>query len=225
MNLSCFNKTTNRALTIIEVMVIIVVVSLFFLFTLEDTDMRRKASRINCFYNLKSISSGFLLWSSDNNDKFPWEVVIAEGGAKGKPIQYQFLAISNELLTPKILTCNADCDGFYTTNWHDVEISPNKHISYFLSPDATLKYTINNGIPIVLGDRNLWNRPRVIKPYHINFSTLPYPRWDDQTHRFSGNISFVDSSVMHLGNSDLPELFRDIFTYNFTNKTLRIEYP
>ena len=70
---------------------------------------RPRASRVNCTSNLKQIGLAFRMWSNDHGDQFPWQTPAADGGTKefaGLPIAViHFIIISNELNSPKILTC------------------------------------------------------------------------------------------------------------------------
>jgi serine/threonine protein kinase/class 3 adenylate cyclase len=79
---------------------------------------RTRALSASCVINLKQIALALKIWADDHENKFPFTVTRADGGtlelcSRGKegfekdPVPH-FLVISNELFTPRILTCPAD---------------------------------------------------------------------------------------------------------------------
>jgi hypothetical protein len=80
------------------------------------TDARKQAQRINCINNIKQIGLAARIWSNDNKEVFPND----------------FLSMSNELSTPKILTCPGDTGRKPAQNWQEFDDS---RVSYeWLSP-------------------------------------------------------------------------------------------
>src|SRR5207248_2017960 len=74
---------------------------------------KARAQRINCVSNLKQIGLAMRMWSGEHSEKFPWRVAIADGGtmdAMGNPgnIVDNFRSVSNEINSPKVLTCTSD---------------------------------------------------------------------------------------------------------------------
>ena len=76
---------------------------------------KTKASRIRCVSHLKQIGLAFRMWSNDHGDKFPWDVAASATNGPGTKefagsgeVWRHFLAISNELNTPKVLACPTD---------------------------------------------------------------------------------------------------------------------
>jgi hypothetical protein len=79
---------------------------------------KSRAQSIQCVNNMKQIGLAFRIWSSDNGDRFPFNVGTSKGGtlelcALGTDGFDQnsfrhFQIMSNELNTPKILVCPAD---------------------------------------------------------------------------------------------------------------------
>jgi len=79
---------------------------------------KSRAQMINCSNNMKQIGLAFKVWAIDHNDQFPFNVKTNAGGTlelcnrdqngfELNPLAH-LLVISNELSTPKILTCPAD---------------------------------------------------------------------------------------------------------------------
>ena len=79
-------------------------------------DAQARAKRISCVNNLKQVGLAFLMWANDNKNVFPMD----------------FLSASNEMNTPRILTCPGDSARQRANNWQEFNGSS---VSYeFLSP-------------------------------------------------------------------------------------------
>ncbi len=74
-------------------------------------EARKKAERIHCISNLKQIGLAARMWANDNGDGLP----------------SNFLTMSNELNTPKILVCPADTSRTKARTW--AEFNPG-NVSY-----------------------------------------------------------------------------------------------
>ena len=78
-----------------------------------------RAERIECVQNLKQLGLAARIWSNDHGDKFP----------------ASFLAMSNELVAPKVLVCPGDAMKTEASDWSQFNASAN--VSYeFLKPGA-----------------------------------------------------------------------------------------
>ena|ERR1700722_13592967 len=55
-----------RALTLIELLVIIAVIAIFFVLLIPPGSAKGKAVRINCASNLKQVGLAFRIWEGDN---------------------------------------------------------------------------------------------------------------------------------------------------------------
>src|SRR5690242_16547792 len=68
-----------------------------------------RAQRISCVNNLRQLGIAARTWSEDHNGRFVWQVPISSTGsmefALSGDIARILLPMSNELSTPKILTC------------------------------------------------------------------------------------------------------------------------
>jgi Skp family chaperone for outer membrane proteins len=106
---------------------------------------KNRAQRINCISNLKQIGLAARLWAKDYNDVLPTD----------------FLTMSNELNSPRILVCPGDTNRPLALNWS--EFSP-ANISYqLLSPGASehepavvyVRCPIHNNVGLVDGSAQM----------------------------------------------------------------------
>lgn len=82
------------------------------------TKAKTKAQSIACINNMKQINLAARIWSTDHEDKFPFQVSTSKGGTlelceRGgggydRNAYRHFQVLSNELSTPKLLLCPSD---------------------------------------------------------------------------------------------------------------------
>jgi hypothetical protein len=170
----------------------IVMLALFLLFLcLPPTGTKTRASRINCVSNLKQAGLGFRIWSNDHGERFPWQVPASEGGTKEfATLPYaavHFVLVSNELHSPKILTCPDDANRSRATDW---QAPLNGTLSYFAGISA------HEAIPsaILSGDRNV-STNAAMAPGLLTVNRSEGVRWTSDIHKNVGNIGLADGSV------------------------------
>ena len=186
-------STSNRrfAFTVIELVAIIVIVTMLFVLLFTGLPRaRHQARNKQCIRNLQQVGLAFRQWNNEG-DRFPMKYPDIRGGsmesATNGEIFRTFVVMSNELQTPKILICPAD------TRTPAVNLSPglaNSNVSYFIGIDA------DETRPQMLlsGDRNLTNGP--LPPNRVLLlTTNSAPGWDQQLHKFRGNVGLADGSV------------------------------
>jgi type II secretory pathway pseudopilin PulG len=215
MKLNCSSQR-NIAMTLIEVVVVILVIGFFVAMILPTLNQHSGCSqRISCVNNLKQLGLAYKIWSGDGGDRYPMAVSVTNGGA----MEYMdtadawktFQVMSNELSTPKIIYCPEDSQRVTATNWG--EELKNK-ISYFIGRDAT------DASPsaILSGDSNFLFNKSAVKPGLINVTTNDSLTWDATRHGSdiktswftkkrtgSGNLGLADGSVMSATSSDLAK--------------------
>jgi type II secretory pathway pseudopilin PulG len=187
----CSNQR-NQALTITEVLVTMVMLSLLAAVALAQAansaaDSQRKA----CMNNLRVIYLANKVWAADNNNKFPAQVSERLGGAKekaAKGIAFPvFQVMSNELSTPKILVCPADAKRSgavsFTTGFD------NSHVSYFAGLDADP----DDAGRLLFGDSNLAIAGKPVKKGLLLVSKKDPVTWTSERHISRGNIVTVSS--------------------------------
>ena len=206
------------AFTAFELIICIVIVFLLVVLLLPQFSSRPtvRASRINCMSNLKITGLGFRMWSYDHNDQMPMMVSTNRRGslefiATGEVIRH-FLAISNELSSPKVLACADDEGVKRATNF---SLLTSKNVSYFVGLDAD-----ETKMQMLLsGDRNLTNG---LPPNnHILQATGPDTfGWTKAIHNNAGNIGLADGSAAQTTTTTLRRQLTDP-----SNATNRLALP
>lgn len=117
-----------------------------------------------------------------------------------------FLAMTNELLTPKILFCPAETDRrrFQATTFSatpkpgEISFTSNSNLSYFIGIDAAEE----NPNGILSGDRNLTNGTP-IKNGVLEVNSNQPTGWTAEMHVKVGNIALADGSVQQISTLGL----------------------
>ena len=114
------NKT-EQALTLRELMIVIVVVGIMFLLLVPDNRSHALAKRINCASNLKQVGLAFKNLGRRQQRPFPMQALTNELGAPlytdlANAFRY-FQVMSNELSNPKILFCPAEIKRLPAANF------------------------------------------------------------------------------------------------------------
>jgi prepilin-type processing-associated H-X9-DG protein len=191
-------------MTLIEVLLVIaVLVILVGIFLPALTHRPAKAPRNQCVNHLKQVGLAFRMWSGDHGDKFPMSASMTNGGtmefALDGNVSRHFLALSNELSTPKILVCPADKERKaavkFDTNFN------NWNISYFINVDADE----SSPMMFLSGDRNLVVNGIPLKTGLANMTTNDLLSWTEKIHNKQGNILFADGSVLQLTTTALQK--------------------
>lgn len=190
------SPTLTRALTHVEVLAVLGACgTLVFAFLAAVTpEQPRRSQRINCVSNLKQIGLAMRMWANDNGDQFPWEVALAKKGtlelADSPDVYRHFLAVSNELNSPKILACPTDTKVTRVTDWPSLG---NTNLSYFIGLDADESRPQS----ILSGDRNITGGQFVTNRV-MRFTKDSPASWGADLHEHEGNIALGDGSALQL---------------------------
>lgn len=184
---------------------------------------RISASKTSCVSHLKQVGLSFRIWASDNNDNYPQQIAVTNGGAMEWAEQgsayHIFLAVSNELNTPKILICPeennrqrraANTFGFIPTIGSTAPVIPftaTNSLSYFAGLDA------DESLPntILSGDDHLQVGKIKPAPGLLLLATNTPAAWAKGRHKSGGNsggnLVMGDGSVNQVLSSSLQQFF------------------
>jgi prepilin-type processing-associated H-X9-DG protein len=195
---------SRHAFTLEEVLVVIAVLVVLAYLLLPRFTGSHHSSRIGCVNNLKQIGLAYRLWASDNGDKFPMAISVTNGGTmglgNGRNAWINFLVMSNELSTPKILHCPEDIGRFMATgSWGELN---SQNVSYFVGMDAAEEYPQR----VLSGDDNFEIGGVPVKSGLLELATNAPIAWSAARHKFAGNILLADGSVQSVTISGLTNL-------------------
>jgi prepilin-type processing-associated H-X9-DG protein len=207
-------------------LVLAVVVMLVIGFAYARQQAMKRVRWISCSNNQKSIGFSFRLWAGDHDEKYPAQVSVTNGGVMELAAQGTtfptFLAMSNELSTPKILFCPGDRNRRLVATFATLA---DTNLSYFVNLDAD--ETAPQGL--LLGDRNLATNNVALKPGLAMLSTNCQVSWTSEMHAHRGNVTLADGSVQQGNNSNLVETVRwsglSLPGPGVTNGSFRIAIP
>lgn len=210
--------------TIIEVLVCVVVLFILaILFISSANKDKGKSPRITCVSNLKQIGLAFRMWSNDHEEKFPWDV-NSESSNRGGTKEFtttgevwrHFQAISNELNTPKILTCPIDKERTRTLDFSALN---NSHLSYFIGLNANEIYPQT----ILSGDRNLAISNKLLKAI-VTLTPDTSLEWTISIHNRQGNLGLADGSASQFTGQAL-NMQLQAASRSATQTTLQFVFP
>jgi prepilin-type processing-associated H-X9-DG protein len=198
-----FSNQRNQAMTLVEVLVVIVVLFVLVVF-IRQADLMKKAPRINCLNNLHEIGLSYRSWAKDNGGKFPMEISTTNGGTKefvadGKNAWLNYLVMSNILNTPKILICPADADRLPPATSFSTELVGK--ISYFVGLNASTNFPQ----AIISGDDNLEISGVPVKSGLLELSMTTPISWTTVRHINGGNIGLADGSAQEISTNGLRQ--------------------
>lgn len=147
-------------------------------------------ARLNrCRDNLKQVGLAHKVWGTA--DEFPMQASTNKGGTKeiiGTGLTFRhYLAMTNELGSPKVLLCPSDWKRSMARNW---SMLGNANISYFVGVDAEELYPN----ALLAGDRHLAFKYPATGGI-VNLSKTNMPWWTEELHRKAGNLALADGSV------------------------------
>jgi prepilin-type N-terminal cleavage/methylation domain-containing protein/prepilin-type processing-associated H-X9-DG protein len=186
--------------TLLELLCVILIISLLAALLLPVYNQARaRAQVIGCVEHLHQVGIGFHSFAHDHNGLFPMAVPAAAGGAlefvqrgylAGGDFYFayrQFQALSNELVSPRLLVCPADTRQPAA----NFSLLQNSNTSYFVA--VTAQYS--QPASLLAGDANLTSR-QTGQGSFVRLGLNAPLRWTRDLHQFKGNLLYADGRVV-----------------------------
>ncbi len=218
------NQTTRQAgLTLVECLVVLAILAIaaaLYLPALARENARTKG--ISCTSSLKQLGLAHRIWSNDHNDEFVFASSAPESSRpflNSPQVFRHYQALSNELVTPKILVCSQDFkrrpperDSNRNLGFQNLS---NTNLSYFVGLDAREDAPQS----ILSGDRNLtggtWSGG-----FLRTFTPRTEAGWTAELHQFAGNVGLADGSIQQFNTNSLRQHLAGM-----TNAVIRLAVP
>ena len=200
----------QSGLSLFEVALVVATVVLLALVFWPMLTRSKRSSRIGCTGNLKQVGLSYRLFSNDHQDKFPFAVSKGDGGTlefvKTSQVFRHFEAMSNELVTPKVLVCPVDfAKGGRQRATDFLTGLANSNVSYFVGLDGD--ESKNNRI--LSGDRNITGGTLLRNGFLRVLSSDAPAGWTEAIHKdgnaISGNIGLSDGSAQQVMPAELQK--------------------
>ena len=220
---------SRHAFTLVELLVVIAIMAVLASLLLPAlAKVKSRGHRTACASNLKQLTLGFRLWALDNEGRYPWQVAPGDGGTRTITEAWKhFKAISNEIVTPRILHCASDNEKQmahdFSANSHGFETLTNEALSFAVGTEATEDRPLMH----IATDRNMIGTeyqsctPAAI----VGVITILKPdtssRWDKRVHRYAGNMALTDGSAQQYTQTALQSHLASAGDENQSNCILK----
>lgn len=235
---------SSSGLTRIELLAVLASLALLVAVALPAlANNRERSSRVLCLNNLRLTGQGIQLWQTEHGGRLPWRTPWCEGGTMpfgpsggctgtspawisgglNNNAWFQWLSLSNELRSPKILTCPSDSQKRPAADWDAAPTGGFLHpsirgaaVSYLIGLDVFAQ----DQAGLVAGDRNVRFSSMAtscssgVAPagsLDIGGSGPPTFGLTSALHVEAGNFLFTDGSVEELSSQGFGRRIQSIY--------------
>jgi prepilin-type processing-associated H-X9-DG protein len=203
------SKVKAKAFTFVELLVVIFIVAVLVALLLPSlSHVGGGPSKIGkCMSNLKQIDLGLFLFARDNQDRFPMQLSVTNGGTMefiySEHTFPHFQKIKDFIGNPRCLVCVFETNRQPAVSF---EALNDLNISYFLNADAS---TNNPSHSILAGDRFLQVKGRPIQPGLFVLTTNSNVSWTPNFHVSGGVLAFADGHVEFTRDDELNSFIQN----------------
>lgn len=190
------------AFSLLELLLVFAIIAILAALLLPTVQRaKERARRVECLSHLKQIGLSLHSFAHDHDNKFPWAVSTNAGGSMWAALPADWQVLSNDLVSPSMVTCPADKDRTKADQFSELKLM---NLSYALIYMVGANYNLEllqstgTGDPLAL-DRNVIKR-----------ESDGLWRWTgSRIHEGAGNILFVDGHVETVLTAQLASVLRD----------------
>jgi type II secretory pathway pseudopilin PulG len=191
-------------MTRLEVLIVIAVVLMvagLLAPAIPNRRVARRVQRTKCMNNLRQIGVAFSIYAKEHDQQFPFQLDPPKGlrDRTNQQAYRHFLAMSNELYTPKILACPSDVEKRRESAWNSFS---DESLSYFIGYDADPKVPES----LLAGDRNAVSEREESCAAFAGALASPLgtnATWSKAIHKFAGNVGLANGSVQQMTTASL----------------------
>ena len=204
------------AFTRVELCACLAAGALLVLFTLPALATSQSRGQVaQCLNNLRQMGRAVQMWASDFEGQTPWRTPVANGGLlpaagslRAALAWSEYLFLSNQLSTPRILACPAERGKLIASDFSELALNPlfrNNAVSYLLN----LETFVDDPQGLLFGDRNVqltsaFNcSARVNNTLGFYLPTVANQGWTNAVHGLRGDIVLMDGSVSEASSDQL----------------------
>jgi prepilin-type N-terminal cleavage/methylation domain-containing protein len=197
-------REANRAMTLLEVLVVIAVVLVLIATLLPALSGSHRPTGPMCMNNVKQIEIGFIMCIQDNYGKIPIQTSVTNDGTMEYLERNQtfphYQKIALYIRNPSLLVCPDDKERHAAENFEHLT---DTNISYFLNADVTTK-----SASIMSGDRHLQANGNPVRHGTFTVTSNLDLSWTSQMHSGRGVLGFADGRAQLFRATDLNLLFQ-----------------